>query len=108
MSNFFSEKTQGVLLHPFRRRLHGFKKVKVRGLVSRDMADAVEQELAQDIVSDRETTLASYQAQKDEGQDLYKSGMLGAACLKWQDATLEIKILHAGSSWQLLIANVSQ
>ena len=108
MSNFFSEKTQGVLLHPFRRRLHGFKKVKVRGLVSRDMADAVEQELAQDIVSDRETTLASYQAQKDEGQDLYKSGMLGAACLKWQDATLEIKILHAGSSWQLLIAKVSQ
>ena len=62
MSNFFSEKTQRVLLHPFRRRLRGFKKVKVRGLVSRDIADAIEQELAQDTASDPETTLADYQA----------------------------------------------
>ncbi|KAF9700437.1 hypothetical protein EKO04_001964 [Ascochyta lentis] len=102
ISDFFSEKTQKVLLQPFRTRLRGFKKVKVRGLVSREIAEAVEEEIAQDAASDPEAVVSNFQTQKDEGQELYKSNEIEKACLKWQDAALEIEQLHQGSSWSML------
>ena len=102
ISDFFSETTQQVLLQPFRKRLSGFKKVKVRGLVSRTIAEAVEEELAQDTASDPEVVLTKFKDLKDEGQSLYKSKQTEAACLKWLDAALEIEQLHQGSSWTVL------
>ncbi|KAF2449625.1 hypothetical protein P171DRAFT_427802 [Karstenula rhodostoma CBS 690.94] len=102
ISEFFSEKTQQVLLQPFRNRLRGFKKIKVRGLVSRSFAEAVEEELAQDAASDPETVLSKFQGLKDEGQNLYRSKQTDAANLKWMDAALEMEQLHESSSWAVL------
>ncbi|KAJ4347708.1 hypothetical protein N0V95_005162 [Ascochyta clinopodiicola] len=98
MLDFFSEKTQKVLLQPFRTRLRGFKNVKVRGLVSREIAEAVEKEVAQDVASDPEAVMSNFQTQKNEGQSLYNSNRRDEACLKWQDAALEIEQLHQDSS----------
>lgn len=102
ISEFFSDKTQQVLLEPFRARLRGFKKVKVRGLVDRATAEAVENELAQDTASDPEVVVSNFQNAKDEGQKLYKAKRTDEACLMWQDAALEIELLHQGSSWGAL------
>jgi hypothetical protein len=102
LAGFFSDVTQQSLLSPFRSRLRGFKKVKVRGLVSRDLARAVEKEITQDRASDPETVLREYQGQKDEGQALFKARKTEDACLKWQDASLEIEQLQASSSWATL------
>jgi hypothetical protein len=103
MSDFFSNSTQQALLQPFRNRLRGFKKAKVRGLVDRDIAKAAEEDIAQDIATDPEAVVKDFQAQKDEGQNLYKARNIDEACLKWQDATLEIETLRGGSSWPTLI-----
>jgi hypothetical protein len=102
LAGFFSDVTQQSLLSPFRNRLRGFKKAKVRGLVSRDMAKAVEKEITQDRAGDPETVLKEYQSQKDEGQALFKARKTEDACLKWQDASLEIEQLQASSSWATL------
>jgi hypothetical protein len=102
ISDFFSETTQQALLKPFCDRLRGFKKVKVRGLVSKDIVEAAEQAMAQDTASDPEAVLAKYQKEKDEGQALYKAKKLEDAWLKWQDAALEIEQLRANSSWDQL------
>jgi hypothetical protein len=102
ISDFFSETTQQALLKPFCDRLRGFKKVKVRGLVSKDIAEAAEQAMAQNTASDPEAVLAKYQKEKDEGQVLYKAKKLEDAWLKWQDAALEIEQLRVNSSWDQL------
>ena len=102
VSDFFSETTQQALLKPFCDRLRGFKKVKVRGLVDRDVAEAAEQAMAQNTASDPEAVLAKYQNEKDEGQVLYKAKKLEDAWLKWQDAALEIEQLRVNSSWEQL------
>ncbi|KAF1355762.1 hypothetical protein EJ07DRAFT_158098 [Lizonia empirigonia] len=102
MSDFFSEKTQEVLLQPFRAHLRGFKKIKVCGHVSRAIAKAVEEEIAQDAASDPEEVITNFQTQKDEGQGLYRSNRRDDACLKWQDTITEIERLHQSSSWEPL------
>lgn len=99
---FFSETTQQALLQPFCDRLRGFQKAKVCGLISPGLAKAVEEILASDVATDPQSVLTNFQTQKDEGQDFYKSREIGAACLKWQDAVLEIEILRLGSSWTTL------
>lgn len=81
-TDFFSEKTQQILLQPFRNRLRGFKKTKVCGLVSRKIAEAAEGDISQDIASDPDATLSEYQKAKDEGQSLYRKKHSEAACLK--------------------------
>ncbi|KAL1600390.1 hypothetical protein SLS60_006775 [Paraconiothyrium brasiliense] len=102
ISEFFSEKTQQALLHPFCNRLRGFKRVKIRGLVSRSIAEAVEGELAQDTTSDAEAILSKFQNMKGEGQSLFRSKQTEAANLKWMDAALKIEQLHESSSWPVL------
>lgn len=102
MSQFFSEKTQEVILRPFRTHLRGFKTVKVGGLVSRAIAAAVEDEMAQNRSSDPEMVIVQFQSAKDEGQLLYRSNRGDEGCLKWQDAALEIEQLRQGSSWKAL------
>lgn len=102
VSDFFSTTTQQALLKPFCDRLRGFKKVKVRGLVDKDVAKAAEEAMAQDTASDPEAVLAKYQKEKDEGQVLYKAKKLEDAWLKWQDAALEIEQLRVNSSWEQL------
>lgn len=103
MSDLCTEKTQEVLLQPFRGRFRGFEKVKVEGLVSPAIAQAVEAETAQDAASDPDTVISESQAQKDEGSRLFRSKKKEDAVLKWQDAALEIEQLHEGSSWVPLI-----
>ncbi len=102
MSDFFSEATQRALLQPFRSRLRGFKRTKVRGLVSRKIAEATEMELAQDAATDPEAVLSQYESLKSEGQSLYRSKQCNAACLEWLDAALEIEQLQQSSSWPIL------
>ncbi|KAJ4360620.1 uncharacterized protein N0V89_001186 [Didymosphaeria variabile] len=85
ISDFFSEKTQ-----------------QIRGLVFRSIAEAVEEELAQDTASDPEAVLSKFQSLKDEGQSLFRSKQTEAANLKWMDAALEIEQLHESSSWPVL------
>jgi hypothetical protein len=102
MTGFFSDATQQRLLLPFRNRLRGFKKAKVRGRVSREIANTVEEDIAQDYATDPEVVLTDFQKQKDEGQALYKAKKMDEACLKWQDAALDIEQLRAGSSWATL------
>jgi hypothetical protein len=82
LAGFFSDVTQQSLLPPFRNRLRDFKKAKVRGLVSRDMAKAVEKEITQDHAGDPETMLKEYQSQKDEGQAPFKARKTEDAGLK--------------------------
>jgi hypothetical protein len=60
ISDFFSATTQQALLKPVCNRLRGFKKVKVRGLVDRDVAEAAEEAMAQDTALDPEAVLESY------------------------------------------------
>lgn len=99
--DILSEKTQEVLLQPF-RALRGFKRIKVRGHVSRAIAQAVEDETAQDTASDPEAVITKFKIQKDEGQGLYRSNRRDEACLKWQDTNTEIEQLHQSSSWEAL------
>jgi hypothetical protein len=99
---FFSEKTQELLLQPFRTRLRDFKNVKVAGQVSPSIAAAAEEEIAQDFASDPEAVINQFQAAKDEGHYLFKLNKKEEACLRWQDATLEIENLQNGSSWNTL------
>lgn len=103
LSEIFSETTQRALLQPFRNRLRGFKKAKVRGLVDPDLARAVEKDISQDLASDTEAVLTDFQNQKNEAQDLYKAKAIDAACLKWMDAALEIDQLKVSSSWAVLV-----
>ncbi|KAJ8114268.1 hypothetical protein OPT61_g3822 [Boeremia exigua] len=81
ISDFFSETTQLALLRPFRSHLRGFKKVKVRGLVARNIAEVVEEEIASDMAA------STY------------PGKIEEASMLWLDAALEIDQLHHGSSW---------
>jgi hypothetical protein len=103
MSDFFSKSTQQTLLQPFRDRLRGFKKAKVRGLVDREIAKVAEEDIAQDTATDPDAVVKDFQAQKDEGQAFFRARDFDEACLKWQDATLEIETLRGGSSWPTLI-----
>lgn len=102
VTEFFTETTQQTLLQPFRSRLRGFEKIKVRGHVSRTIAESVERDISHDTASDPETTLTKYRKAKDEGQRLFREKHFEAACLAWQDAALEIEQLQKGGSWKKL------
>lgn len=108
LTDFFSETTQTALLHPFRSRLRGFKKIKIRGLVDRPLAHAAEQDIAQDNAIDPAVVLAAAHNEKAAGQSLFKAGQPDEACLIWQDAALEIEQLVVSSSWPALVGKAGQ
>lgn len=80
-TEFFTEITQQNLLQPSRNRLRGFEKTKVRGLVSRTIAEAAEKDIRHDVASDPEATLTKYRKAKDQGQSLFREKHFEAACL---------------------------
>lgn len=103
LQDFFTEKTQQTLLAPL-RTLRGFKNVKACGHVERNLADAVQNNMAEDNWSHTGKILSQYTAAKDNGSRLFQQRKFNDACSTWQDAALELQTMHNGSSWKGLVS----
>ena len=100
---YFTEQTQQMLLAPFRNKLRGFKSVAVKGHISKDLGEAVCNDMKRDQWSDPQSILAKFSAAKTDGSNLFLMSKKEDAGLAWQDAVADMDIVHRSSSWADLI-----
>ncbi|CAO2648304.1 Nn.00g075710.m01.CDS01 [Neocucurbitaria sp. VM-36] len=99
LESIFSEKTQETLLASFRNKLRGYKAVAINGHIGDDLAKTVRDEMAQEQWLDSKSVLAEFIKTKEEGTRLFQERRNEEACLRWQDAAVDIDRLHSSSSW---------
>ncbi|KAH7348202.1 hypothetical protein BKA66DRAFT_601376 [Pyrenochaeta sp. MPI-SDFR-AT-0127] len=101
--DFFSEKTQKALLEPLRAQLRGYKAVKIHGYVDDDLLRAVHDEISQERWSDPDSILKEFTIAKQDGSRLFKERKNEEACLRWDDAVVDIDKIHDSTSWANLV-----
>lgn len=101
---FSSERIQESLLRPFRNMLHGVQSIKVAG-TGKQLAKAVEADIAQHKCTDHKQFLASLKAAGKQGIELFERNDLGAAIEVWEHMIHAITLIHNSSSWPVLCAS---
>lgn len=114
LREFFTRMVQQDLLQPF-RRIRGVKAVQIRGFVSRDIATAVENDIAQDKWTDPVEVVDGITATMEHGDDILRksANMLEKHHVRnhhfsvawdiWNDALGLIHAIYDSPSWKGLV-----
>jgi hypothetical protein len=101
VADLFTETTQKSLLQEF-RQLRGPEDVVVTGLVSRDLAKAIEEEMGLDEHEDPAHVVEVLTAKKEAGNALLRADNSSAAYPIWAEVGIDIGRMMGGSSWTAL------
>lgn len=102
IEDFFSEKTQRLLLQPLRTHLRCIKRIDICGSVSPMLADAVVADVTQQRWPDPEKAIQHFVARKEEGKQSFLDRDFSMAHRIWSAACYEMDMVHQGPSWDYL------
>lgn len=102
ITDLFTTKTQEAFLKPFRAQLRGFSQVEIGDRVSRELKEAVVEEVKKSPWPDPYKILEDLYEAKDLGAQFYQDGKVTEASEWWTTAVSDVRRMRCSESWKAL------